>query len=208
MTGTFFRLIGNNDYYKFTYASATSGTLDRPYDGTTATGAGYSLYQSIYLLPPDCRLLEDDAFCSTLGEMTRFTHEQLSESDPNRTMTGTPTAWASVMDDHSVPPRQQVEVWPYPDAVYSLPYTYQSTGGDLTSEATILQVWMQPAALLEGVVAKISAHLKDYAGATWHATMAKSALGTMRQQEANSLAPAQMKLSSFYTGYRMRRYSR
>lgn len=204
----FFRVTGQNGSYKFTYASPTTGNLDRPYDGPTATGAGYSIYQTIYMLPADCRLLDEDAFCSPSWPMKRFTHEQISASDPTAAMNGTPAAWAQYMDDGSTPPRIQVQIWPIPDAVHSLPYTYQSTGGDLTSEATILQVWMQPAALHEGCVARIKAHLKDYQGATFHAALAEKALKVMRGAEANGLANGQMGLSSYYVGYRSRRYNR
>lgn len=209
MTGFFFRVQGQGDYYKFTYTSSTTGTLDRPYDGPTATGAGYSLYQTVYLLPPDCRLLQDDAFCcSSLMQMVRFTHEQLNQSDPDRSMTGTPTAWALVMDDNSIPPRMQVELWPVPDAVYSCPFTYQSAAGDLTSEQTILQVWMQPAALVEGTTARIKAHLKDIPGATFALGLAVNAMKVMRGAEAEGMAPAQMQLSPYYTSYRTKKWKR
>lgn len=209
MTGLAFRVTGQNDFYEFTYLSSVTAALDRPFAGPTVTKGAYSIYQTIYQLPSDCRLLEDDAFTSSLGQMTRFTHEQLSASDPTRAMTGTPNAWATYMDSENiVPPSMQVEIWPIPDAVYSLLYTYQSTGGDLTSEATILQVWMMPSALLEGVTARCKGHLRDYAGASFHTALAKSALQTMRGAEAQGMAPAQMQLDRYYSGYRSRRWSR
>lgn len=208
MTGLAFRVTGQNDFYEFLYTGPTTGSLDRPFAGPTVTKGAYSIYQTIYQLPSDCRLLEDDAFTSSLGQMTRFTHEQLSASDPTRAMTGTPNAWASYMDDQSVPPNMQVEIWPIPDAATALQYTYQSTGGDLVSESMILQVWLQPSALMEGICARAKAHMKDYAGASFHTALAKSALQTMRGAEAQGMAPAQMQLDRYYSGYRSRRWSR
>ena len=208
MVNIWFRIAGQSTYYRFNYLSDTVGNIGRPYSGANVVGAGYSIFQTIYPLPSDCRLLDDDAFAAAGGQLTRFTHEQLNASDPTRALVGAPQAWASYMDDTSVPPLQQVEIWPVPDQAYPLPFTYQSTGGDLASESQILQVWMQPAALHEGIVSRIKAHKQDYTGATFHAALAKSALQTMRGAEANSLAPAQLGLSSYYTGYRSRRWSR
>lgn len=203
-----FRVSGDPDFYEFHYINATTAALDRAYDGTTKAGAAYSLSQSVYVMPTDCRFLQDDAFNSPLGPLTRFTHQQIDAFDPQRMQTGTPRAWCSYMDSDNVPPQFQVELWPQPDKVMSLPFTYQSTGGDLTSEDQILQVWMQPAALVEGVTSKIKAHMKDYTGAQFHAAAATAALKTMRGDEAQKLAPAEIRLTDYYVAYRRRRWNR
>jgi hypothetical protein len=208
LTGLAFRVKGETDYYEFTITSSTSGTLDRPYDGPSASAAAYAVYQAVYVLPAGCQLLADDAFVSPLGPMRRYTHEQLNASDPTRATVGTARAWAGYMDDDSTPPRMQVEIYPNPNESESLLYTYQSYGGDLDAEAKLLELWIQPAALLEGITARIKAHLKDYTGANFHTALAKAALATMRTSEAQGMAPAQMKLSSYYTGHRARRWKR
>src|ERR1700690_775250 len=135
MTGRAVRVAGDNAFYSFSYSSATTGLLDRPYEGTTATAAAYSIYQSVYPLPADCRLLADNAF----GRMVRFPQAHLNESDPLRVATGTPTVWTSYMDDLSTPPNMQVEIWPAPSEAIGIPYTYSADAGDLASTATILQ---------------------------------------------------------------------
>jgi hypothetical protein len=208
MTGRAFRVTGRSEFYAFTRVSDTTGTLDRPYEGITAAAAGYSIFQHVYPLPADCRLLPDDAFSGALGPMTRFYHGQLNASDPSRLTTGTPTAWAMYMDDSSVPPRMQVELWPAPDTAIGIPFTYLGDAAPLTSTSAILQVWMQPTALVEGIVAKIKSHLKDYAGAQLAMVAAKSALANMRTSEAQGLGPANMQLDGYYTSHRRQRYSR
>jgi len=208
MNGHALRVKEDQDFYELTVLTNTTGLLDRNYDGATSTAASYSVSQFVYVLPDDCRLLEDDAFNGPLGQLTRFTHQQIDAFDPLRNMLGVPQVWASYMDANSVPPPMQVELWPWPDRVMSLPFTYQSAAGDLTAEATLLQVWMQPTALVEGVTSRIKAHLKDYTGAQFHAALATSALKTMRGDEAAKLAPGQLGLTSYYVGYRTKRWNR
>jgi hypothetical protein len=206
MSGRAFRVAGRSEFYEFTWLTATTGTLDRPYEGTTSATAGYSIFQNVYPLPADCRLVNDDAFSDMYGPMVRFTHGELNESDPSRIQTGTPRAWASYMDDSSTPPRMQVEIWPIPDVAIGIPFTYVGDAAPLTDTSTILQVWMQPTALVEGIVAKVKAHLKDYPGAQLAMLAAKSALQNMRTSEAQGMAPAQMKLDSYYTRHRANRW--
>jgi hypothetical protein len=161
-------------------------------------------------MPPDCRLLEDTAFANfTCGPLERMTRSQLNQSVPSQGCTGTPAIWTSYMDDGSTPPRMQVQLCPAPDKVYGIPFTYVSDPGALSDNAAgtslILQAWMQPTALVQGVTALIKAQLKDYAGAQLAAALAKAALATMVRAEAQGMAPAQMQLDSYYTRYRARR---
>ena len=208
MNGMAFRVAGRSEFYQISPSGNTTGTLDRPYEGTTAPAAAYSIFQHIYPMPADCRLLYDEAFAGALGPMKRFDHGQLNESDPSRLQTGTPTGWAMYMDDGSTPPRMQVELWPIPDSAIGIPFTYVGDASPLTATSTILQVWMQPTALLDGIVAKIKAHLKDYAGSQLAMISAKNALANMRTSEAQGMGPAQMKLDSYYTSHRSKRWMR
>lgn len=208
MSGRSIRAAADSAFYTFTFATGTTGTLDRPYEGTSAAAAGYSIFQNIYPLPANCRLLKDDAFSSVYGEMRRFSDGELDESDPSRVMTGTPTVWASFMDDSSTPPKMQVELWPIPDKALGIPFTYGADADYLSDTSIILKAWMQPAALVEGVTAKIKRHLEDYAGAQLAMLDAKNALANMRTSEAQGMAPAVMKLDSYYTSHRAKRYRR
>jgi hypothetical protein len=208
MSGRSFSIPGDATFYTFTYVSSASGTLDRPYEGSAAAGSAYSIWQSVYALPAGARLLEDTAFSSrVLGPMVRTSFAELNASDPGRGLQGVPTSWCSRMDDSSTPPNLQVEFWPVPDKSYGIPYTYAAVAPTLAPTNTTLpfQVWIQPSALVEGVTAKIKAHLRDYAGAQFHLVQAGDALKAMRGAEAQGMGPARMQLASFYTGYRNRR---
>ena len=205
MNGQAFRTVNRSEFYAFTFSDATHGALDRPYEGDGDGDIGYSLFQHIYPLPADCRLLKDDAFSGRFGPMKRVTHGELNLTDPRRQATGTPQFWASYMDDSSTPPNMQVELYPIPQIEVGIPFSYVAAGPDLASTTAILQVWLQPAALLEGVTAKIKMHLKDYTGAQLHAAAAGSALKNMRTSEAQEMAPTRMRLDPYYTDHRMRR---
>jgi hypothetical protein len=209
MSGMALRVTGRDEIYQFTQMDATDGVLDRGYEGPTGAGLAYTLFQHIYVMPADCRILENTAFDSfTYGPMQRMSRAQLNASSPNGAELGKPRIWASYMDDNSTPPRMQVQLYPAPDKVIGIPFTYGSEPGDLSGGSTsaILQVWMQPTALVEGVTARIKLHLKDTAGAQVHLVMAKAALQNMRTSEAQGMPPAVMQLDDYYTRHRLRRY--
>lgn len=209
MSGRAFRVGTEDAFYELTFVTSTTGTLDRAYEGSTNTAATYSITQAVYALPSDCRLLDADAFSSfELGPLTRFSRAELNQSQPWRSEIGTPTIFSPYMDDASTPPRMQVELYPIPDAVMSLPFSYTAEGDALTATATIVKAWIQPAALLEGVTAKIKRHLKDYAGAREHDTQAAAALALMLRAEAHGSPNMRMTLDSFYTSYRAARGNR
>jgi len=203
MEGHAFRVAGRNELYSFSFQSATTGTLDRVYEGPTGA-ASYSIFQTVYQLPVDCRLLQDDAF----ARMQRFSHGQLNQIDPYRLATGVPTAWTSYFDDSSSPPRMQVEVWPIPLTAMAIPFFYGGDAGPLTATSTQLLVWIQPSALLEGAIARLKRHLKDYAGSDRAELAAKSALHNMRTSEAQGMARAHMQMDSYYTRHRAKRWCR
>lgn len=206
MTGRSFRVAGQTAFYTFTQTGAGTGTLDRIYEGSSGSGLSYAIYQAVYTLPSDCRQLNDSAFETTsLGPLTRLTRAQLNLSFPDRSVTGTPLYWASTMDDTSTPPRMQVELVPYPDSAIGLPFEYVADGAPWSTASAPSLAWIQDAALVEGVTAKIKSHLKDYTGAALHTAAAERALKNMRTSEAQGMAPAQMQLSSYFTRHRRHR---
>lgn len=202
MSGRAFRVTGRDEIYEFSYVTATTGTLDRVYEGPTGATAGYSIAQAIYPLPSDARLLEDGAFSG----LERLTHGQLNSTAALRTVTGTPRYWASyLMDDGSTPPRLQVEFWPTPDTAAGIPFSYVSDAADLTSTATVLAVWISSTALLEGVCARVLRHLEKYTGTALAQAATDKALKQMRRQEAGRMGSATLTLDSYYTSHRTRR---
>lgn len=208
MNGRALRVAGRPEYYEFTFNTATTATLDRPYEGPTGAGAGYSIVQFIYPLPANCRILPDDGFASMMsGELRRFTRDQLNSLDPSRLSIGTPRVWASYMDDGSVPPRMQIELNPIPDSAIGIPFEYIAELAAPDSSGAAFAAWMEPAtALVEGVTAKVKRHLKDYNGAQLAKAEAAEALSTMRGNEAQRMPNTQMRLAGHFTAHRRRRW--
>lgn len=208
MSGIGFRATGRDEIYEFTFGSATTGTLDRPYEGPTATSGTYKIFQHVYVMPSDCRMLEDNAFETfTLGPLKRMNRSELNLSAPNRGEHGTPRIWATYMDDASTPPRIQVEFYPIPDAAIGIPFSY-SADAELSTASPAVLAWMNPSALVEGVTASIKRHLKDYMGAAEHAKVAAKSLANMRTSEAQGMEKMTMRLPAFYTAHRRARWQR
>jgi hypothetical protein len=140
--------------------------------------------------------------------MTRTTHGELNLSDQWRVQVGTPYAWASYMDGNSVPPFMQVELYPVPNLAVGIPFTYSADLPALGDTSLAIAPWIQPGALVQGVIALLKGYLRDYTGAQLAAVSAAAALKQMRGSEAQGMAPGQMRLDSYYVGYRTRRWNR
>lgn len=170
---------------------------------TVQTAVATVANQGIYTLPANCGLLRDDAFPT----LTRFPWAELMAGDPTQSQTGQPMAWASCMDDNSTPPNMQIQLYPVPDGIYTLPLKYMAESVPLGATSTILQVWIQSSALIEGATARIKAHLKDYTGAQFHVALSEAALKKMRRVDAQNMGLAQMALDPYYTSPRRRHFT-
>lgn len=208
MTGRAFRVVGGSEFYELTYGSATTGTLDRAYEGATATGAAYKIFQHVYPLPSDCRLLEDDAFSTfDLGPLVRYTRAQLNASFPDRTTVGTPQAWAAYMDDSSSPPRMQVELYPVPELAVGIPLSYVAEATTPTASGSAFAGWVKSTALFEGVCARICRlpQFRDLDAAREHERVAKESISDMKADEARKKGGIEFTLGSYYTSHRSKR---
>jgi len=185
--------------------------------GATAAAAAYSIYQSVYPLPANCRFLDDGAFSSfELGPLRRLAVEEGQSrlvtgagyppyAESACPFVGVPRVWWPYMDDGSTPPNMQVRLFPVPDKAYGIPYTYCAEEPNPSGTSVTLLPWVQTAALIEGTTAKIKRHLKDYAGAQVHKTAFGDAVQVMMSQEAYRRGPVQVQMGGYYTNYRMRR---
>lgn len=206
MSDRFFRVGGRAEFYGFHYVSATTGLLDRPYEGPSNLAAGYKVYQSIYSLPPDVRILPEDGMSGEFGPLTRTDWAELNVISPTRSAFGAPKWWAPRMDDSNTPPGMQVELYPIPDQAYTIPYEYVGEVATPNGTSAAFQVWMEPAtALVEGVTAKILRLRGEYTGAQIAMAEAARTLKVMRANEAQRMGTAQMKMGSHYTRHRARR---
>jgi hypothetical protein len=210
MTGRAFRIPARNEFYEFTYATATTGTLDRPYEGLSDTEVGYSIYQTVYPLPADARMLADDAF-GTFGiwgqveRTTRARMRALGYAYDSSSYPWGPLRWATYMDDASTPPRLQVELYPIPAEAVGIPFTYLAETPSASNTSTILETWIRPTALIEGTTARIKRQLLDYTGGREHDALYQRAVSSMIGEEARRTGPTEMRLDPYYTAHRRNR---
>ena len=78
MTGRKFRVTSDNEWYTFTRTAATTGTLDRNYEGTTSTTADYVIFQDIFRTHGDVNQLK---LFRNLGQQRTFVYASNSEFD-------------------------------------------------------------------------------------------------------------------------------
>jgi len=204
MSGRMIRISSESEYYEFTRTSETAGTLDRPYEGETASALAYQINASIYTLPSDLRILNGMSSFSLGDELVKKSLGELREMAPRRDQYGSPQFYAIYPDQGSDPPLSQVELYPIPTNVESLPYEYTADQDAPSAASTSLLPWMRPAALIAGVRAELSDDLavKQY----WEARFTKL-VADMVIDAARRAGPVPIKMDKRYTRHRVRRWA-
>lgn len=186
MTGRVFRVLTDGAWYQFTFNSTTTATLDRPYEGTTATGAAYRINQNVFKLPSDCRgVLSVDGLASAVRE----------EIPAARSDYGTPSRWVSYMDAYTDPPVMQIEVYPLPVAsgLLAVSFTAESLPATLDVATGVLP-WLHPAAIKAYVSAQVALLIEKNV-ALHQAGMGALAvhIAQMRKKETQGLQQQQLR---------------
>ena len=208
MTGRAFRVDGRGEYYEFTYATPSTGTLDRPYEGEDAATAGYRIFQFVYPLPADCRMLDGEPrVLAPPGPVRRVTRGELNESAPNRSSSGVPQRCAPYMDS-SDPPAMQIELYPVPDRALSIAVPYIGEAVALGDTARTLLPWLRPGCLKSGVLADGQKHLKDWNAADRYERDFEAQLAEMSMDEARRQGPRRLRAADWMTAHRLDRVAR
>lgn len=217
MSGMQLLAAGRSEAYTFTYTGATTGTLDRPFDGPTLSTYTFNLVQSVFTLPSTARTFENAQLLDQNIPLEIQTRSQLNQSLPSRPLVGDlsspligcPLIVALAIDSTSNPPQMQIEVIPAPDKVYSIAVDMVSEAststGTVPTSGTTLLPWVRPAALTAFAVADCFAHLKDLPSSEYWKAKANTYLGDMARTEIANAGPMQMSMGSYYTEHRRRR---
>jgi hypothetical protein len=202
---------GGPTYYEFTYSAAGTASLDRPYEDASAAGVAYRINQNVYPLPDGTRLVRGITDARNSRLLTRTTLAQLNESAPERAAYGNPQFWALYIDQASNPPVLQVELYPVPVNGYGLfADTVLDGDANVTAGATSASLlpWLRPACLNAGVMADISAHLKDWNSEKSYAAKYAIYLADMVRNEAQRIGPKKIQIADRFARHRARRWSR
>jgi len=205
MTGAMVRIAARNEYYEFTYVSATSGTLERGYEGATGSGLAYRINRNVYALPSDLRLLKG-VYSFVLGkQLTKLSLAELNQIDPLRNSYADPLYWCAYMDKQSDPPTPQVELYPVPKALAGFSYEYVA---DPSGTLTTLLPWLRPAAIIAGVQADIERYRKDFDAADRFENRFVALSRELVAMEAERRGPSRLRVDPRAARHRVKRWTR
>jgi len=212
MSGMKFELLGDNAIYTFTYVSATSGTLDRNYEGSTNPAGGFWIFQDEYSLPAATKTV-----ISVVNPLTALPLEDLTKGQILRptfipACPGTPEAFALAADtNESTPPvYHTLQFYPPPlfSKGYPLRYTKATAGFSGTNTAAAPLPWVTDNVLLCGCRADGKHRLKDYTGAEAQEAKYEKAIQTMIYTDVQRRGTAAPVTAPVFSNYRMRRVFR
>lgn len=137
MTGRKFTLSIGGPYYRFTYVSATSGTLSEAYQEDTDSESTYSIFQDEYDLEATTHSVESatlikDAFT---GPLIGYEQVEADAADFVGSSTGRPVAWCVCTSTTANTPR--VRFSPIPDDTYRVAFRSLKTWTDLSSDGDL-----------------------------------------------------------------------
>lgn len=204
ITGRRFRLDSSSEIYTVTFVSSTSLTLERNYEGDTATAANYKIFQNIFTLTSSVSLISGIRTLVSGNDLEELSLERLDHIAPARTLHGTPAKWAEQDRDSSNV--VQVELYPIPDEAQGLPYRYVETLTDLSTPASTLPPWIPQSLITAGVSADLEIIVKDSVTKSQNAEAQwRQGLSRLRAKEALRRGPAEFRLPDQFTAHRRRR---
>ena len=213
MTGRTIRIANRPEIYTFTAMDEDSGKLDRAYEGDTDAAASYRIFQSVYSLPADCKIVESIRAYQTGLALAMVSASRLDEIDAARVTYGDPQMYTLAMEDSSDPPRMQVELWPAPERALGLPVRYVAEAPSLNGTSVTILPWVRPAALIAGVSADACLHLAKAQPAMLpladrHERRFESAVADMERTACLGAPAEQVGMASRFTRHRARRWTR
>jgi hypothetical protein len=208
MTGRMFRIGSENQWYSFTYVSATSGTLDRAYMGSTASGLSYKLNQNLLTLPAEARIVEDVICLDPPRALDKTDVLRAADGYPNRAVYGTPTEWLEQMDTQSSSPAIQVELLPVPDAATSIQVNYVYDASAPTSTASSFAPWVRNGTLKSGVLADVSMIAKDFNSTDRYERQFEQRVQQAVANDCQRRGGVRIEMATSMTDHRIRRWLR
>lgn len=212
LNGQKFQVVSDGPLYTFTYVSATTATLDRPYEGTTGTGFGYSIFTNIYPLPGDFKevldqesaddgfpleLLSDQQFSDSIGFVDAIGIPSVARITISPTLLDGGTTW-------------QMEFYPIPAAAKGYPLRYYRTAaafdGSNTSATSL--PFVSDGVLLAGCRADIWADDGNEMKTRFYEAKFQDELAVMLRADRRKRPPERLMPSKRLTRHRIARVLR
>lgn len=193
-TGYRFRMTGDGPYYIFTYASISTGTLERAYEGTGNNDKSGKLFQPLYSLPAGCDVVEAIKSLSSSRPLEQVSQGYLDDLDPQRTVYGAPQYWAPYEVLNGV---QRIEVYPAPEFAATLIARHTMKFSRLTSPSSTFLDWVPEGLLFAGALM----YLGD---GSQGANFARQ-LEQLIRKDNRRRPPQQIRMAPEFTAHRARR---
>ncbi len=204
MNGLLLRMGNQDAYYSITVLTATTATLDRPFEGVTDAALVYRIDQPVFVMPANCRIIRAVApMHGGLKPLELITPGDLDRRCISRNEYGTPRYAVPHWDNFSDPPRMQLELFPIPDCPntaqeipsWAVDYIFDPATVDDGSTSASLLPWVRPGALEEGVMAKVRRHSGDHQGAREHKKEYEELVLVMATINAAQRGPQEIRLA-------------
>ena len=203
ITGRGFRPAARSEIYTATFVSATQLTLDRGYEGDTATALAYRIFQNIYSLGATVRLLDSLRDPNAQRDLDQKTREELDEISPSRARVDAPEFYVLIELDGSN--NTQVELYPIPIDARGLPFRGTKTVAALSADTDTILPWVSVRAIKLGAEADLLALREDLAGAGAKEAGYQEAIQKMIREEAPRIGVTKIQPASRFTRhYRQR----
>lgn len=199
------RIGGRNERYTLTRTAATTGTLDRAYEGDTVTDAAFRLWQPVYALPSDLDILDSISVPSVGRELDDESAEALDERDAARWQYGPPLLWTTYQDGSTGLAR--VELWPGPETAEGLPIRYRTAGSrfDVNSPSTAFPDWVDTDCIMYGVEADILLDRGALAQSSAKEAKFQTCLAAMKREDMQRMSASPMQGTERLTEHRVAR---
>jgi hypothetical protein len=212
MTGQKFQLAGDVAIYTATFVDTGDLTLDRNYEGLSATGAGFTIFQDEYELPPATKTVLSVSNPVTGKPLDDWTKGQIVAALWLPVCPGTPEAYAISADtDEDDPPvYHTLQLTPPPSLAQGFPLRYQkaSAGFNGTNTAAGPLPWVSDQTLLNGCRADIRMQQGKLTDAEGYEAKFKQGLVEMVRLDGARRGQSTLQTPKAWSSYRLRRVLR
>lgn len=211
MSGRFIRLANLLPPYTFTFVSATSFTIDRPFEGPDSlVAAGFKIYKSIFELPATLESIVSLRNLSLGYDLNQETREWLDRNAASRYAYGQPAVYVPAED--SATGLQQIELYPAPIVSQGLgmDWRLQPPLFDLENLDTDAEFpdWFSMPAMFAGVCADLYRLQGEMAAANMEEQRFMQLERQMQSEDTRRMPPQTMRQADRWTVHRVRRANR
>lgn len=204
ITGMQLLVNGSSKLYTATYVDGSALTLDRPFEDDSVTAGGYTLLQSIYVLPDDCRQLRVISNPWTGNALDEMTEIEFRQKVGLPTLQGTADYFIpqpDTIDTGNGQTVQAIRLYPLPTLAQGYPILYEQAapGFDGVSTNAGPLAFVSDFAILEG--ARASLHT-DTAQVAKHEALYQKHLQTMIHQDNERRSSHEVRMDQAYTRHR------